>query len=315
MDAIGVTAAGFLNVVASCGTALTSTQVKAVKRHSQRIAVNFDPDAAGANAAERSIDLLLEEGMQVRMVELEDDLDPDEYCKERGAEAYQERLTGAKGYFVWLADRARAKNDMHTPEGKVAALRSLAPALNRISDRMERMTVANELAGYIGVDRGLVLDSVLKAVAERKEAVHAPAQSGLRHDERVLLAALLGDPAVRSEVIDQLKAIQAIERLQSHRIFQAVFALDASGGRISFDEVHARLEDNDRRILADAVMRGDLESSPEEVVAAVESMRRSEQQDARVRLKARIKEAERAGAATEALRLMAELQQLERGTR
>src|SRR5262249_47529666 len=62
MDVIGVTAAGFANVVASCGTALTPGQVRAVKRHSQRIAVNFDPDAAGAAAAERSIDMLLEEG-------------------------------------------------------------------------------------------------------------------------------------------------------------------------------------------------------------------------------------------------------------
>jgi DNA primase len=246
---------------------------------------------------------------------LDGDLDPDEYCKERGAGAYEERLAGAKGYFLWLADRARATNDMRTPDGKVAALRSLVPVLNRIGDSLERMAVANEVAGYIGVDRGLVLDRLMKAVADRKEAGAPPAQGGLRADERVLLAALLGDPAVRSEVIDQLKAIQSIERLPSHRIFQAVFALDASGGRISFDEVHARLEENDRRILSDALMRGDLESSPEEVHAAVESMRRSEQQDARVRLKARIKEAERAGDAAEALRLMAELQQLERGTR
>ena len=80
MDAIGVTAAGFRSVVASCGTALTAEQVRALKRHSERIIVNFDPDAAGANAAERSINLLLEEGMQVRIVELDGGLDPDEYC-------------------------------------------------------------------------------------------------------------------------------------------------------------------------------------------------------------------------------------------
>src|SRR5262249_15114240 len=157
--------------------------------------------------------------------------------------------------------------------------------------------------------------SLMKAVANRKEAAAPPSQGGLRPDERVLLTALLGDPAVRSEVIDQLKAMQAIERLPSHRIFQAVFALDGSRGRISFDEVHARLEETDRRLLTDAVMRDDLESSPEEVQAAVESMRRSEQQEARVRLKARIKQAERAGAAAEALRLMAELQQLEKGAK
>jgi len=109
MDAIGVTAAGVANVVASCGTSLTAPQVQAMKRHSARIAVNFDPDAPGANAAERSIGLLLEEGMQVRIVELDGGLDPDEYCRDRGAAAYQQRLDEAKGYFYWLPT-ARALN-------------------------------------------------------------------------------------------------------------------------------------------------------------------------------------------------------------
>jgi DNA primase len=113
MDAIGVTAAGFRGVVASCGTSLTTQQVQALKRHTQKIVVNFDPDAPGANAAERSISLLLEEGMQVRIMELDGGLDPDEYCKQRGAAAYQERLEGAKGYFYWLADRARAERYAH----------------------------------------------------------------------------------------------------------------------------------------------------------------------------------------------------------
>src|SRR5205807_6092481 len=138
MDAIGVTAAGFRNVVASCGTALTETQVKAVKRHSQRIAVNFDPDAPGAAAAERSVDLLLAEGMQVRIVELEGELDPDEYCKEHGPEAYAGRIEHAKGYFYWLADRARSKHDMRTSEGKVAVLNFLLPKVQRIADPLER---------------------------------------------------------------------------------------------------------------------------------------------------------------------------------
>ena len=89
MDAIGVSAAGVREVVASCGTSLTAQQVQALQRHSDKIVVNFDPDAAGANAAERSINLLLDESMHVRIVELEGGLDPDEYCKERGAEAYR----------------------------------------------------------------------------------------------------------------------------------------------------------------------------------------------------------------------------------
>src|SRR4030095_8161 len=92
MDAIGVTAAGVRNVGASCGKGPTEKQVQSLKRHTQRIAVNFDPDAPGAAAAERSVDLLLAENMHVRIVELDGELDPDEYCKEHGPEAYADRV-------------------------------------------------------------------------------------------------------------------------------------------------------------------------------------------------------------------------------
>ena len=70
--------------------------------------MNFDPDAAGANAAERSIDLLLDEGMQVRIMELDGDLDPDEYCKERGAGGVPGAARRRQGVFL-LAGRPRAR--------------------------------------------------------------------------------------------------------------------------------------------------------------------------------------------------------------
>ena len=315
MDVIGVTAAGFRNVVASCGTALTAQQVQAVKRHSHRIAVNFDPDAPGANAAERSVDILLAEGMQVRIVELDGDLDPDEYCKERGARAYQERLDGAKGYFYWLADRARAKHDMRTSEGKVAVLNFLLPKVQSITDQLERMTIANDVAAYIGVDRGMVLDHFRKAVSERNEKTIERPKSPLRHDERMLLIALLTDAALRSDMIGPLRSLETIETLPSRRIFQAIFALDEAGGRVGFDEINGRLEEADQNLLAHTVLNDDSEISQEEVSAAMESMQRSERQHIRVRLKTRIGESERAGRLDEAMRLTVELQALERDAR
>jgi DNA primase len=311
MDAIGVTAAGFRNVVASCGTALTTQQVQAIKRHSHRIAVNFDPDAPGVNAAERSVDLLLAEGMQVRIVELDGELDPDEYCKERGAAAYQERLEGAKGYFYWLADRARAKHDMRTAEGKVAVLNFLLPKVQNINDQLERMTIANDVAGYIGVDRGMVLDHFRKAVAVRSEKTIERSMSPLRQDERMLLVALLTNAEMRADTIAPLRSLQTIETLPSRRIFQAIFALEEAGGRVSFDAVNGRLEEADQNLLAQTVLHEDGEISREEVVAALESMQRSERQNLRVQLKTRIGEAERAGRLDEAMRLTVELQGLE----
>jgi DNA primase len=315
MDAIGVVAAGFPGVVASCGTSLTAQQVQALKRHTPKIVVNFDPDAPGANAAERSINLLLEEGMQVRIMELDGGLDPDEYCKQRGAAAYQERLEGAKGYFYWLADRARARHDMRTTEGKVAVLQFLMPAVERISDRLERMTIANDVAGYLGVERGMVLDSFRKAVAERREKTLEGPKMVLRHDERMLLNALLAQPEICSEVIGELKSMETIGAFSSRRVFQTIFALHEAGGRMSFEAVHARLEESDRSLLAQAVLNEDALASREEVLAAMESMRRTGERQRRSQLKARIHESERAGNLDEALRLTGELQGMERAAR
>jgi DNA primase len=315
MDAIGVTAAGFRNVVASCGTALSTEQVQAIKRHTHRIAVNFDPDGAGASAAERSVDVLLAEGMQVRIVELDGGLDPDEYCKERGAAAYQERVDGAQGYFYWLADRARAKHDMRTSEGKVAVLNFLLPKVQNITDHLERMTIAGDVAGYIGVEKGMVLDHFRKAVSERSEKVIERPKSPLRHDERLLLIALVTDARLRAELITPLRSLQTIDTLPSRRVFQAIFALEEAGGRVGFDEVNGRLEEADQSLLAQTVLSEDCEVSREEVEAAVESMQRSEQQHLRVQLKTRIKELDRAGRLDEAMRLDLELQALERAAR
>ena len=315
MDAIGVTAAGFRNVVASCGTALTAQQVQAVKRHSHRIAVNFDPDVPGVHAAERSVDLLLVEGMQVRIVELEGDLDPDEYCKENGAADYQERIDGAKGYFYWLADRARAKHDMRTSEGKIAVLNFLLPKVQSISDQLERMTIAGDVAGYIGLEKGMVLDHFRKAVSDRREKAIERPENTLRHDERMLLIALLINTEARSRIIEALRGLATIDTLPSRRIFQALFALEAAGGRVGFDELNGRLEEADQNLLAQAVLNEDGEISPEEVAASVESMRRSEQQYQRLQLKTRISESERAGRLDEAMRLALELQGLEGASR
>ena len=315
MDAIGVSAAGFRAVVASCGTALTTQQVQALKRHSQKIVVNFDPDAAGANAAERSISILLQEGMQVRIMELDGGLDPDEYCKGRGAEAYLQCLDTAKGYFFWLADRLRSQHDMRTTEGKVAVLKALLPAVHRISDTLERGVIANEVAGYLGVDKGMVLDSFRKTATQKQETTLERPAIALRPDERMLLIAVFGDDEIRDEVIQELRTVQSISGFASRHIFQAVFALVDAGQRLSFDAVNARLDEAGQYLLAEAVLRGDTEHSMEEVHAALKRVRLSDHQQETDQLRARIKELEREGKQDEALQLMAQLPRLSQTAR
>ena len=79
-------------MIATSGTAFTEQQVAILKRHTSNVMVNFDPDAAGANAAEKSISLLTEEGFAIKIVTLEGGLDPDRFIRERGVEAYKEAI-------------------------------------------------------------------------------------------------------------------------------------------------------------------------------------------------------------------------------
>jgi len=112
-----------------------------------------------------------------------------------------------------------------------------------------------------------------------------------------------------------LRSLQTIETLPSRRIFQAVFAVEEAGGRVGFDEINGRLEEADQNLLAQTVLNEDGEISREDVLAALASMQRSEQQNMRAQLKARIGEAERAGRLDEAMRLALELDGMERAGR
>ncbi len=107
MDCISAYLSGITNVLATSGTAFTEAQVRLLSRYTTRVIVNFDPDTAGANAAEKSIALLTEEGFEVKVVTLEGGLDPDRYIRERGAKAYMTALRGARRHQEYLLERAR----------------------------------------------------------------------------------------------------------------------------------------------------------------------------------------------------------------
>jgi DNA primase len=315
MDVIGVWAAGVREVVATCGTALVSDQVRSLRRHSERIVVNFDPDQAGVNAAERSIQLLLEEGMRVRVLELEGGLDPDEFVKAHGAERYRECVAKAPGYFHWLADRARARFDMSTAEGRVTGLGFMLPAIQRVNDKLERAAIAEEVAGYLSIDRGLVLENFRRAAAERREKTLAAPKEPPRPVERILLNALLASSEVRRVCLPRLKASRAVEGFATRGILQALAAVDETRGPLQFTELEARLGDADRELLASVVFADkpdDEEYSLERALACLEALERSEREADRAALKARIKQAERAGMLEEALRITEELGRLEK---
>ncbi|MCW5976995.1 MAG: DNA primase [Bryobacteraceae bacterium] len=309
MDVIGLHAAGVVEAVASCGTALTAQQVRTARRFSDKMIVNFDPDAAGANAAERSIQMLLEEGMRIRIVELEDGLDPDEYVKKRGADAYRARLKNAAGYFYWLADRARGRFDLRAAEGRVEALKFLLPAVQRLPDKLERAALAGDLASYIGVEPGLVLEQFRRAATERREQPAAP-PARVPPVEHMLLAAVLEDGDARRQVLPRLQTIRSLEGFRTRRIFEAMFHLEASEASWDYQALEARLEGPERDLLASCALADQMNErdvSLAQAVACLNTLEARERETQLSELRARARAAEREGNEEEALRLTEEL--------
>ena len=307
MDVIGVYSAGVRNVVASCGTALTNMQVRALKRHSGRIVVNFDPDTAGANAAEKSIQMLLDESLHVRVLELDGDLDPDEYVKEAGADAYRNRLEKAPAYFHWLADRARKKFDMRTVEGRLEGFKFVAPSIQRISDRLERFAVANDVADYLGVDEKLVRDYFAKGSEERRQTIRS---SQVPPYERLLLNALLVSQAARDAVIPDLSAMAVVDRFATKNVFRALFELHTESTGFRFSDLEGRLSDADRDLLSTVVFADEVleeEKAAEQALACLRSLKAQDPKSEVAALRAQIKAAERDGNHSEAMRLAEEL--------
>jgi DNA primase len=341
MDVIGVYAAGVREVVASCGTALTNAQIRAIHRHCDTVIVNFDPDTAGANAAERAIQLLLDENLHVKVVSLEGGLDPDEYVKSYGADAYLRKLEDASGYFHWLADRARARFDMRSADGRMDAFKFLMPSVEKIPTELERAAVANDLASYLGVDAGLVLDQFKRAATSRRSATRgagngtgfqnrnlqsgsapvAKARPVVPAMEKVLVNTLVSSALVREEILPRLPE-EVTASFVTHEIFDALRHMNVAVGEEAgdpahhgfFSELDARLGDSAKALLHDIVTAdeiGDDAVCLQQAEACLDRLHLDTQKREAGEIRARVKAAEREGRFEEALHWMSELARIE----
>lgn len=191
MDCISIFMGGLHSVVATSGTAFTEHQVRLLSRFTKSVKLNFDPDSAGSNAAEKTIALMVEEGFEVYVLTLPDGLDPDRFVRERGMAEYARLVQGAPRHADWLLDRAQQMAAARTPEAKVRALNFLLPHIRRVPHAIVRDEFAKNAAQKLGIDSSLVLQELKQAAQQRLESVRAPQPRAVSEVERVLLCALV----------------------------------------------------------------------------------------------------------------------------
>lgn len=138
MDVISMHQAGFTNAVASLGTALTSGHASLLKRYTQEVLLLYDSDEAGIRAALRGIPILREAGVNSRVVDLKPYKDPDEFVKNMGAEAFEERLNQASDSFMFRVSIAESEFPMEEPQGQNRFFERCAEMLLELKDELER---------------------------------------------------------------------------------------------------------------------------------------------------------------------------------
>ena len=253
MDAIGVTAAGFGPVVASCGTSLTSQQVQMLKRHSQtdrrqlrsrRARAPMRPSAPSTCCWKRACRCASWSSTAISI--------PTSTARSAAPQAYAERLD-ARQRLLLLAGRPRPREARCAHHGRPGGGAEIADAggpehlrpdgAHGCGERRRRLSRRRSRHGARRVQ---------KAVAERSDQ-GIPAAQGSRcvHDERMLLNVLLAEPEVREEIVPELQLVRgASGRSRRAASSRPSSALSESGGRSRFEEVNARLEEADQDLLA-----------------------------------------------------------------
>jgi DNA primase len=311
---IGVARAGVGEIVATCGTRLTTEHVRILRRLVDHVIVNFDSDRAGVEAAERSVAPLLEEGFSVRVLELPGGLDPDEYCREHGADAYRNLLDHAPSYFVWLAEQARKRFDLDTPEGRVEAFEFLKPSIHLLPDKIQRAAVAQNIAERMGVDPGLILEEFRRSAIQRNKRPAQPvAAQVLSHGERLLVELFLDSAEAREEMLERTAEAVIAQGSSAAPIFSAMLAVSRAGEAFEYGALEARLEPRDREAVAATVFDRDRRAvSIEEGRRALGALERRGWEREYRAVRREIVEAERSGDRKKCLELLQHKVALER---
>lgn len=153
MDVIACHQAGMKNVVASSGTALTFEQIKLLKRYSNNIAIAFDADAAGQNAAKRGIDLALEQGMNIKIIQIPAGCGKDaDECLKKDPAVWFKAVAGAKEVMEWYFASVLAGADKHDPKQKQKIADALLAEIIRLPYAVERDHWLKKLADELNVD-------------------------------------------------------------------------------------------------------------------------------------------------------------------
>ncbi len=202
-DVIQFNQAGIENVVASSGTALTPDQIRLVNRLTKNITVLFDGDAAGLRASLRGIDLILEEGMNVRVCTFPDGEDPDSFAKKTPYEELVAYLEGNSKDFIQFKASLLMKEAQHDPIKKADLIRDIVTSISKIPDRIQREVYVQECSRIMDISEQVLVSTL--AQLQQKDV--SDANKKARQDNKPM-EVVQEDVAAQVEKVDILYGLE-----------------------------------------------------------------------------------------------------------
>ena len=234
MDVIAMHQAGFTQAVASLGTAFTSEQANLLKRYTENVLIAYDSDGAGTKAALRAIGLLKDAGLTGKVINMQPFKDPDEFIKNKGKEAFQNRIDNAENSFFFEVRILEREFDLKDPEAKTKFYREIAKKLCNFADDVERENYLEAIAEkyHIGFEnlRKLVNSyaaqtGLAKPVERPKSGLqqkNKPEESG-KKTQRLLITWITDEPALYQKISGYISSEDFTDELYckvAKRLFQ-----------------------------------------------------------------------------------------------
>lgn len=176
MDMISLYQAGFHNVVAALGTAFNQEHARTLKKFAEDIILLYDSDEAGTNATLRAIPVLTSNGFRVRVTQVPNGKDPDDYIKENGAAAFSKLLLNAVHYISFEIACIQRKYNLTNPEHKIRFATEAADILSKLDNAIERNVYASEVSRMTGVEEEAIRSEIDKRVKKVDDAFQKEAE-------------------------------------------------------------------------------------------------------------------------------------------
>ena len=234
MDVIAMHQAGFTNAVASLGTAFTAQHSVLLKRYTQEVRLAYDSDGAGQKAALIAIPILKSAGINVRVIHMDPYKDPDEFIKNLGTEAFQERIDAAESSFMFEISVLEKNYKQSDPEGRASFMKAMARRLLEFPQELERNIYIDAIAGRYGIaseelkrmvnsfGASMSREQVEAAIYQQQEREEMPAKKRVEKEDSVLTAQkffltwLIEEPSIYDKTKDYINEDDFVEPLYHH---------------------------------------------------------------------------------------------------